>query len=179
MRSLSLLAVGRRRGTTKFAAGFDEVFISSGIRTIRTPIRAPRANAFAERFVGTVRRKCVDRTITVGRRHLEATVREYVEHYNGHRPHRSLGQLPPAPNDMAPTKSKMSTLHESRARIGSEDLIHEIAWSRDTDDVLAPAGFSAPTWSVATSPVVWRHYSEIRMPPTRACDLPVRSRVGR
>ena len=80
---------------TKFTAGFDEVFRSEGIRTIRTPIRAPRANAFAERFVGTIRRECLDRMLIFGRRHLEAVVHEYVEHYNSHRPHRSLGQLPP------------------------------------------------------------------------------------
>jgi putative transposase len=90
----------------KFTASFDEVFRSEDIRTIRTPIRAPRANAFAERFVGTVRRECVDRMLIVSRRHLEAVVREYVEHYNGHRPHRSLGQLPPSPEDIAPTKPK-------------------------------------------------------------------------
>jgi transposase InsO family protein len=90
----------------KFTAGFDEVFRSEDIRTIRTPIRAPRAHALAERFVGTVRRECVDRMLIVSRRHLEAVVREYVEHYNGHRPHRSLGQLPPSPKDVAPTKPK-------------------------------------------------------------------------
>jgi putative transposase len=87
---------------TKFTAGFDEVFRSDGIRTIRTPIRAPRANAFAERFVGTVRRECLDRVLIFGRRHLEAAVHEYVEHYNGHRPHRSRGQQPPVPKVIAP-----------------------------------------------------------------------------
>ena len=87
---------------TKFTASFDEVFRSEGIRTIRTPIRAPRANAFAERFVGTVRRECIDRMPIIGRRHLEAVVHGYIEHYNGHRPHRSLGQLPPQPAGVAP-----------------------------------------------------------------------------
>jgi putative transposase len=87
---------------TKFTASFDEVFRSEGMRIIRTPTRAPRANAFAERFVGTIRRECLDRVLIVGRRHLEAVVREYVEHYNSHRPHRSLGQFPPQPKDLAP-----------------------------------------------------------------------------
>ena len=87
---------------TKFTANFDGVFASDGIRIVRTPIRAPRANAFAERFVGTVRRECLDRMLILGRRHLEAVVREYVEHYNSHRPHRSLGQLPPQPKVIAP-----------------------------------------------------------------------------
>ncbi len=63
---------------TKFTAGFDEVFASDGIRIIRTPIRAPRANAFAERFVGTIRRECLDRMLIFGRRHLEAVVHEYI-----------------------------------------------------------------------------------------------------
>jgi len=82
---------------TKLTASFDQVFRSEGIRIIRTPIRAPRANAFAERFVGTVPRECLDRVLIFGRHHLDAVVHEYVEHYNTHRPHRSLGQLPPQP----------------------------------------------------------------------------------
>ena len=91
---------------TKFTASFDEVFRSEGIRIIRTPIRAPRANAFAERFVGTVRRECLDRMLIFGRRHLETVVHEYVDHYNSHRPHRSLGQLPPQPKGVAPAEPK-------------------------------------------------------------------------
>jgi transposase InsO family protein len=87
---------------TKFTASFDEVFRSEGIRIIRTPIRAPRANAFAERFVGTIRRECLDRMLILGRRHLDAVVHEYVEHYDSHRPHRSLGQLPPQPRALTP-----------------------------------------------------------------------------
>ena len=55
----------------KYAAGFDEVFRSEGIRIVRTPIKAPLANAFAERFVGTLRRECLDRILVFGRRHLE------------------------------------------------------------------------------------------------------------
>jgi putative transposase len=58
-------------------------------------VRAPRANAYAERWVGTVRRELLDRMLILGRRHPRVVLREYVEHYNGHRPHRSLGQVPP------------------------------------------------------------------------------------
>jgi len=87
----------------KFTASFDEVFRSEGIGIIRTPVRTPRANAFAERFVGTIRRECLDRMLILGRRHLEGAVREYVKHYNLHRPHRSLDQLPPQPKVVALT----------------------------------------------------------------------------
>ena len=88
---------------TKFTPGFDEVFRAERIRIVRTPIRAPRANAFAERFVGTVRRECLDRILVFGRRHLERILAEYVTHYNVHRPHRSLGQL--APLSMSPVSA--------------------------------------------------------------------------
>jgi putative transposase len=76
---------------------FDEVFRSKCIQVIRTPLRAPRANAIAERFVGTIRRECFDRMVILGRRHLDAVLGEFVDHYNTHRPHRSLGQTAPYP----------------------------------------------------------------------------------
>jgi transposase InsO family protein len=66
---------------TKFTLSFDEVSRAEGIRITRTPVRAPQENAFAERFVGTVRRECLDRMLTLGRRHLERTLTEYVVHY--------------------------------------------------------------------------------------------------
>ena len=80
---------------TKFTASFDEVFRSEGIRIIKIPVRAPRANAFAERFVGTARRECLDRLLIPGRRHLEQILTEYLVHYNEHRPHRALDQRAP------------------------------------------------------------------------------------
>ncbi len=81
---------------TKFTSSFDAVFAAEGIRIIKTPIRAPRANAVAERFVGTIRRECLDRLLILGRRHLDVLLAEYVDHYNGHRPHRSLDQRCPS-----------------------------------------------------------------------------------
>src|ERR671911_144321 len=80
---------------SKFAAAFDEVFRSEGITVIETPIRAPQANAYAERFVRTVRTECLDWLLILGRRHLERTLRIYTTHYNRERPHRGLVLLPP------------------------------------------------------------------------------------
>ena len=81
---------------SKFTAAFDAVFAGADIGIIRTPLRAPRANAIAERFIGTLRRDCLDHLLITGERHLAAVLREYVQHYDTHRPHRSLGQRPPA-----------------------------------------------------------------------------------
>ncbi len=109
----------------KFTAGFDQVFRSERIRIIRTPIRAPRANAFAERFVGTIRRECLDRMLILGRRQLETVLAEYVDHYNGHRPHRSLEQMSPITTlpIMPPTPSPNAAQLRRSDRLGG--LIHE------------------------------------------------------
>jgi transposase InsO family protein len=88
---------------TKFTRAFDDVFRAEGMRVIRTPVRAPRANAFAERFVRTVRHECLDWTLIHGRRHLQTVLEVYVEHYNTHRPHRGLELSPPEPMTRAPS----------------------------------------------------------------------------
>ena len=80
---------------TKFASVFDEVLAGNGTRVIRTPVRSPRANSFAERFVGTLRRECLDHMLVLGGPHLRKTLAEYARHYKGHRPHQSLQQEPP------------------------------------------------------------------------------------
>jgi putative transposase len=83
---------------SKFAAPFDEVFRSEGIRVvIQTPIRAPQANAYAERFVRTIRAECLDWLLIIGRRHLATVLRTYTAHYNRERPHRALALHPPEP----------------------------------------------------------------------------------
>ena len=82
---------------SKFTRDFDAVFASEGIEIIKTPVRAPKANAIAERFVRTARAECLDWLLIVNRRHLERVLRVFVDHYNSHRPHRSLNLKPPDP----------------------------------------------------------------------------------
>ncbi|WP_045877970.1 integrase core domain-containing protein [Pseudofrankia sp. DC12] len=81
---------------TKFTTAFDAVFTADNITILRTPVQAPVANAYAERWVGTVRRECLDHLLILGERHLTAVLTDFVDHYNAHRPHRSLHQRPPA-----------------------------------------------------------------------------------
>jgi transposase InsO family protein len=107
----------------KFTRAFDEVFRSEGIRVIRAPIAAPRAKAHAERWVGSVRRECLDRVLIVSRRHLERVLREYVAHHNLHRPHRALKQHPPVPKPAAIATPHYEGLVRRRDRLGG--LLHE------------------------------------------------------
>jgi putative transposase len=105
----------------KFTAGFDAVF-AADIRIIRTPVRAPRANAIAERFVGSVRRELLDRILITNQRHAAAVLTEYAEHYNNHRPHRTLGQAAPLRPLPQRTTSDTNTV-QRRDRLGG--LLHE------------------------------------------------------
>jgi putative transposase len=82
---------------SKFSGHFDEVFRTEGVNIVKTPIRAPKANAFAERWVRTVRTECLDWMLVLGRRHLERVLRTYTAHYNRRRPHRGLGLNSPEP----------------------------------------------------------------------------------
>ncbi len=80
---------------SKFTATVDDVFAGNGTRVIKTPVRSPRANSYAERFVGTLRRECLDHVLILGERHLRNVLAEFAGHYNGHRPHQGLQQEPP------------------------------------------------------------------------------------
>jgi putative transposase len=79
----------------KFTSAFDTVFTSSGLRVVKPPVRSPRADAYAERFVGIVRRECLDQLLIMGERHLRAVLADFQTHCNEHRPHQGRRQLPP------------------------------------------------------------------------------------
>jgi hypothetical protein len=100
---------------SKFTAAFDEVFRSEAIKVIHTPIRAPQANAYAERFVRTVRAECLDWLLILGRRHLESVLLVYTAHYNRERPHRGLALLTPETGDATglPTSERSTAATDS------------------------------------------------------------------
>jgi transposase InsO family protein len=110
---------------TKFTRSFDAVFSAVGIEMLKTPVRSPRANAYAERFVRTVRSECLDQIIIVGRRHLEGVVSELVAHYDTARPHRGLKLATPVPREEATQKSG-GTLRRTDV-IGG--IVHEYEWA--------------------------------------------------
>jgi putative transposase len=80
---------------SKFTAAFDDVLSGNGTPVIKTPVRSPRANAFAERFAGTLRRECLDHMLILGEGHLRKVLAEFARHHNGHRPHQGPQQEPP------------------------------------------------------------------------------------
>ena len=100
----------------KFTAAFDCVFTDIGARVIKTPVRAPRANAFAERFVGTVRRECLDHLLIVNERHLHDVLTEWQAHYNDHRPHQGRHQQ--APNDRPDRVVDLTAAIQRRSVLG-------------------------------------------------------------
>jgi transposase InsO family protein len=110
----------------KFPRGFDALLESETIKVIRTPVRAPNANAFMERWVGSVRRECLDRMLIVGRRQLEHVLRVYIRHYNHARPHRALDLHPPE-SAIAPLVQPLTMPHPQHVKrhdlLGG--LIHE------------------------------------------------------
>jgi transposase InsO family protein len=107
----------------KFTAAFDHVFTADGIRVIRTPVRAPKANAHAERWVRTVRTECLDWLLIRNRGHLQRVLAVYVEHYNSGRPHRSLGLQTPLPAHRPPAGTVRVKDIQRIDRLGG--LIHE------------------------------------------------------
>lgn len=100
----------------KFTASFNSVFAAEGAKIVLTPPRAPQANAVCERWIGSARRECLDRMLTLSRPHLERTMKVYIDHHNHHRPHRSLGMRPPVSRrltvDGAPSASAFGRCRE-------------------------------------------------------------------
>jgi transposase InsO family protein len=115
-------ALVRDRGS-QFVDAFDEVFRSEGFKVLPTPVKTPVANAFAERWIGSIRRELLDRTVIWNQRQLERIVVDYIAHYNQHRPHQSLGQEPPTPVHDPPdaASATVTMLRTSRC----DGLIHE------------------------------------------------------
>lgn len=106
----------------KFTTAFDAVLAASGIRIIKTPVRAPRANALAERWIASARRECLDQMLITSEQHLRLVLSEYTDHYNTHRPHRSLQQQPPAGHPPPPTPDASIRIMRKTRLSG---LIHE------------------------------------------------------
>jgi transposase InsO family protein len=98
------------------------VFTAIDARIIKAPVQAPRANAIAERFVGTIRRELLNRTLIINQRHASTVLSEYQHHYNNHRPHRTLGQAAPLRPLPQRTTSETNTIRR-RDRLGG--LLHE------------------------------------------------------
>jgi putative transposase len=101
----------------KFTGAFDEVFTSLGARIIQTPVRAPRANAIAERWVGSVRRECTDRLLIYGEHHLSNVLAEYQRHYNLYRPHRARDLRPPQPPPRSATSVDFDPVRLQRQEV--------------------------------------------------------------
>jgi transposase InsO family protein len=108
---------------SKFARSFDAVFGSEGARVILTPIRAPKANAFAERWVRTVRAEILDWTLVLSRRHLDRLLAQYASHYNSHRPHRGIALSPPDACGADPPMSASSKVHRREVLAGINEYL--------------------------------------------------------
>jgi transposase InsO family protein len=93
----------RDRGS-QFTDAFDAVFADAGLRVLKSPPQAPKANAHCERLIGTLRREVLDRTLILNEAHLRRTLTRYLEHYNRHRPHRALSQLCPSQAEAGPPR---------------------------------------------------------------------------
>jgi putative transposase len=106
----------------KFTSAFDVVFRSERIEILHIPFRAPQANGVAERFVRSVRSECLDWLLIRDTPHLEQVLRDFLEHYNGHRPHGALRLTPPQPRSPAPSTWSGGPV-QRRDRLGG--LIHE------------------------------------------------------
>jgi putative transposase len=107
----------------KFTSAMDAVFEAEGVEILRCPIRSPRANAFAERLVRTLRTECLDHLLIISRRHLDTVLRTYVAHYNAERPHRGLDLRAPDSDHPTPATHHLNRTVRRPDVLGG--LIHE------------------------------------------------------
>jgi hypothetical protein len=124
----------------KFNAAFDTVFTAADIKIIKTPVHAPRANAIAERFVGSIRRELLDRILIMNKRHGASVLQQYERHYNDHRPHRTLGQAAP----LRPPSGRRARQQASDGATGSVDCSTSISRRVTCAAFLAPTGVTCP-----------------------------------
>jgi transposase InsO family protein len=121
-----------RDNDRKYGPRFDRVATGSGIRILRTPVRAPRANATCERFLGSVRRECLDHLLILGEAHLRRVLRAYAAYFNDARPHQGIGQAIPA-------RSRPG--HGARADPGA--LLPSRSWAASITTIAVPRNRSA------------------------------------
>jgi len=128
-----LMGLGQRAASVKFLIGdragqftgsFDAVFTAERIRILASPPQVPRANAVCERMIGTLRRELFDRLLVVNEHHLRRILTDYLQHYNTARPHRALGQLPPAQSHVQPPPIDLAE-HRVRRKQVLGGLTHE------------------------------------------------------
>ena len=112
---------------SKYTSSFDEVFRSEGARVIKTPVRSPKANAFAERFVRTVRAEVFDLTLVTGRKHLLRVLQAYERHYNSHRPHRGIELQAPDSIGSAPIHVPIDRIRRQKVLGGMISEYHGAA----------------------------------------------------
>jgi hypothetical protein len=112
---------------SKYTASFDEVFRSEGARVIKTPIRAPKANAFAERFVRTARAEVLDLVLVTGRRHLLKLLQAYEDHFNSHRPHRGIDLAAPDTPHVSPSPVPIGLIERRKVLGGLINEYHAAA----------------------------------------------------
>ncbi|MFD8386216.1 integrase core domain-containing protein [Streptomyces sp. NPDC059679] len=102
---------------SKYTDAFDAVFQAEDIEIIKSPVRAPKANAHCERVIGTVRREVLDHILILGEAHARQVLAEYQRHYNTHRPHRARRQLPPQAHEQPPPALGPTSRQALRTRI--------------------------------------------------------------
>ena len=127
-----------RQEYASFSSGLDATLKSFGVRVLKTPVRAPKANAFCERLIGTIRGECLDFLIPLGEGHLKRILREWVGHYNRGRPHSSLGPGIPEPHQAKVPASvhrhKLPAGCRVTSTLVSVGCTMNIAWRRKPHD---------------------------------------------